>query len=295
VRGRAIGFINFGAFTGVRRFEQADLKLAEEFALRVAVALDNARLFAGEQRARTTVEEALKLRDVFLSVAAHELRTPITVLHGTLGLMKRRLERGIALSERDHRSIYTLLNQTRRLDRLIAALLDISRIQTGQLTLERSQIDLCALVRRVVDEVQPALEQHTIECDVLDEATLIEGDALRLEQVIQNLINNAIKYSPHGGPISVRVTRQMEQVCLSVSDQGIGIPPSAQDRLFERFYRAANVDSNKFGGLGIGLYVVKEITTLHGGTVSVQSVEGVGSTFTVCFPAAQPTPALTPS
>jgi signal transduction histidine kinase len=113
---------------------------------------------------------------------------------------------------------------------------------------------------------------------------LINGDALRLEQVLQNLIQNAIKYSPAGGPVTVRVEQQGETVRVAVADQGVGIPQEALPRLFQRYYRAANVDAGGIKGLGIGLYVVKEIVTLHGGTVTVDSAEGLGSNFTICFP-----------
>ena len=116
---------------------------------------------------------------------------------------------------------------------------------------------------------------------------MIDGDALRLEQVVQNLLQNAIKYTPGGGTITVRVEQHGQMGCIVVSDPGIGIPAEALPRLFQRFYRAANVEQGGIGGLGIGLYVVKEIVTLHSGTITVESAEGAGSTFTVCLPLTQ--------
>jgi signal transduction histidine kinase len=169
---------------------------------------------------------------------------------------------------------------------------------------------MAALVQRVIEEVQPTLEQHTVAYQPPEETLVIAGDELRLEQVIQNLIGNAIKYSPAGGPIVVRMMRRDrnacagqeratangEEVCIAISDQGIGIPDEALSRLFGRFYRAPNVDTDHFSGMGIGLYVVNEIVTLHGGDVQVDSTVGVGSTFTICLPLIeQPAAAQQPS
>jgi signal transduction histidine kinase len=115
---------------------------------------------------------------------------------------------------------------------------------------------------------------------------MIDGDAMRLEQVLHNLLQNAIKYSPAGWLVNIVVEQREQTACIAVTDQGIGIPQHALPRLFERFYRAAQGDTGGIGGLGIGLYVVKEIVMLHGGTITVTSTEGVGSTFTICLPLA---------
>ncbi len=137
---------------------------------------------------------------------------------------------------------------------------------------------------RVTDEVQPSLDQHTLVCDLPDQSLIIAGDEIRLEQVLQNLILNAIKYSPTGGQVLVRIEQQQNNAIVAVIDQGIGIPPDAIPMLFQRFYRAPNAIGASFGGLGVGLYVVKEIVTLHGGQVEVQSIEGQGSTFLIKLP-----------
>lgn len=128
------------------------------------------------------------------------------------------------------------------------------------------------------------LRQHTLQLLGPDEPVIIEGDALRLEQVLQNLIDNAIKYSPQGGPIIVRLEHQGRQVAISVSDRGIGIPPDALPHLFNRFYRVSSAGTRQVSGMGLGLYVVKEIVTLHGGSIQIDSREGDGSTFTVVLP-----------
>jgi signal transduction histidine kinase len=169
---------------------------------------------------------------------------------------------------------------------MILSLLDISRIETGRLDIERVPIDLCALVRRVVEELQPTLDTYIVECHAPSGSLLIDGDEVRLEQVVQNLLANAVKYSPRGGSIVVQVEQRADQAWMTVTDCGIGIPKHDQPHLFQRFYRASNADTQHMSGMGIGLYVVKEIVTLHGGTVAVESREGEGSTFTVCLPLA---------
>ena len=250
-------------------------KLAEE---------ERAQLLERERAARAEAQDAVRLRDQFLSIASHELKTPLTSLLGNAQILQRRLQREGGLAERNMRALNVIANQASRLNRMINTLLDISRIQTGQLTIERAPVDLCALARRVVAEVQPALMDHTVECQTAGEELIVVGDELRLEQVLQNLIQNAIKYSPAGGPVHVVVERRGGRACVSIVDRGIGIPESALSNLFQRFYRAANVEEQQISGMGIGLYVVKEIVTLHGGHVEVESIEGNGSTFTVCLP-----------
>jgi signal transduction histidine kinase len=128
------------------------------------------------------------------------------------------------------------------------------------------------------------LEQHEIEVMCAEPPVMINGDALRLEQVFQNLIANAIKYSPTGGLITMQVAQRDAYACVMVRDQGIGISAEAQRHLFELFYRAETTDTHRISGMGIGLYVVNELVTLHGGSVQVESREGAGSTFTVCLP-----------
>jgi signal transduction histidine kinase len=291
-RGRTFGVISLACTNARRCYDADDLLLADELARRAALALDNARLYREAQA-------AVQLRDQFLSVASHELKNPLTALLGNAQQLQRRAGREGKLSERNQRAIEMIVEQSARLNKMIAALLDISRIEHGRLSIEHRPVDMCALVRRVVEEVQPTIEQHTLACETPEESLVVAGDELRLEQVLQNLIGNAIKYSPAGGPIVVRLARRDpgirpkqgpgampggQQVCIAVTDQGIGIPPEALPRLFGRFYRAPNADSEHIGGMGIGLYVVNEIVTLHGGGVEVDSAVGAGSTFTVSLP-----------
>lgn len=279
VRGQAIGAIILLRGEGRPPFDADELRLAGDLAHRAAIALDNARLYHEAQ-------EAVRVRDAFLSVAAHELKTPLTTLYGNVQLLQRRSQREGTLNERDQRTLRIIFEQTGRLNKMITALLDLSRLQMGQFSIQPQPLDLAVLSRRVVDELQLSLERHLVSLDGVDSAAMVLGDELRLEQVIQNLIQNAIKYSPGGGLVQVRLVQDGANAILSVSDQGIGIPQSAIPNLFRRFYRASNVHDHHISGIGVGLFVVNEIVGLHGGRITVASTEGVGTTFTVYLPLA---------
>ena len=273
-----------GIFT--ERAERITVGLAAQ----TAIAMDNARLYQEAQ-------QAITIRDEFLSLAAHELKTPITSIMGYIQVLQRRAQREGQTNERDGRALQTIAEQAGRLNQLISSLFDLSRIQMAQLMLDWQIMDLAALARRIVEELQPTLEQHQVRliCDS-GQPLLVRGDALRLEQVVQNLLHNAVKYSPGGGQIDVcmEVVKPgadgLHNVCVSVIDHGMGIPAESLPLIFRRFYRAKNVEQNHISGVGVGLYVAREIVLLHGGNIDVESIEGVGSTFRVTLPLHQPLP-----
>jgi PAS domain S-box-containing protein len=237
-----------------------------------------------EREVRAQMEAATRMRDAFLTVLAHELRTPLTSLLGNAQLMLRRAQREGVLSGRDQRSLQVVVNQSERLNEMVSFQLDISRLHTGHLQIERVPVDVVALVRQVIEEVQAPLTGHSVTYSGPDTPLLVEGDGLRLFQVLNNLIQNAIKYSPEGGVVQVQVERQDATVRVAVNDEGIGIPQAELPQVFQRFYRASNVDEGQMSGFGVGLYLVKELVTLHGGTVDVVSEEGRGSTFLITLP-----------
>jgi signal transduction histidine kinase len=232
------------------------------------------------------------VRDTLLAIASHELKNPLTSLLGNAQMLQRRLAGKGSLSARDEQALSVIVDQARRMSTLIEALLDSARLESGQVQLEHLPLGLTALTERVVAEIQPTLAQHTLALISQGESLMIAGDDLRLTQALHNLIGNAIKYSPQGGTITVRLERRDQTACVSVTDEGIGIPAAALPHLFERFYRAENVNGTPTGGLGIGLYVVKEVVDRHGGTVAVESTEGQGSTFTICLPLLEGTAAV---
>jgi PAS domain S-box-containing protein len=285
-RGVTLGALSLGRTGNDQPYTPTDVLLAEELAQRAALAVDNARLYEEAQA-------AIRARDRFLSLAAHELRTPLTATQGNLQLARRRLVEGEAGAERVQRSLRLADEQLSRLTGMIDTLLDVSRLEDGQLSLTRTSVDVCALARRVVEQMEGGLTHHTVTCDAPASELIVSGDPLRLEQVIANLLQNAVKYSPSGGAIAVRVGRQNERAFIAVADQGAGIPAEALPHLFERFYRAPGADQHTTSGTGIGLYVVQEIVARHDGTVQVESTEGEGSTFTVWLPLALPSPSIT--
>ena len=274
--GRNLGLIQLSdKYTD--EFTEADEAILVQLAQLASVAIENSRLYSAAQ-------QALQVRNEFLSVAAHELKTPLTALLGNAELVQRRLVREGNLHERTQHSLEVLVVQARRLNKMIGDLLDLSRLETGQLRLEMVALDLHALVRRALAEVEPALTNHTLAYAGTDSAVTVVGDELRLEQVLHNLIQNAIKYSPDGGTVTVGLEQEPEVIRLWIADQGIGIPREALPNLFRRFFRADNAAARQISGVGIGLYVVHEIVERHGGTIDVASTEGAGSTFTVCLP-----------
>jgi signal transduction histidine kinase len=190
---------------------------------------------------------------------------------------------GQPIGEREQRGLSVVVEQARRLNRMVTSLLDLSRIQTGQLSIDQRPVDLSALTRRISEEVSPTLMMHTLHHEVPDRAVIMIGDELRLEQVLQNLLQNAAKYSPHGSKIKLKMDVVDDWACLSVADEGLGIPQEALPRIFNRFYRAPNA-AQQVSGIGVGLFVVRQIVELHGGRIDVQSTEGEGSTFYVWLP-----------
>jgi PAS domain S-box-containing protein len=264
--------------------DMTERKLAEEQQEQLW-AQERQLILEREERAR--MESAMRQRDMFLAVLAHELRTPLTSLLGNAQLLLRRGRHDHTLTERDQRHVEVIVSQSERLNEMVSLQLDISRLHTGQLLVERQPVDVAAVVRLVVEEVLPMVTMHTVTYHGPDAPVLVEGDRLRLFQVLQNLVQNAIKYSPAGGTVQLTVEARDTTAQIAVKDEGIGIPQAELPRLFQRFYRATNVDAQRIGGLGVGLYVVKELVTLHGGTVEVESEEGQGSTFIITLPLLQ--------
>ncbi|HEY1014692.1 MAG TPA: ATP-binding protein [Herpetosiphonaceae bacterium] len=276
VHGQRFGMLTLATLPGHAYDHAFDHELLTELARRIALAAENAQLFQQAQ-------QALEIRDQFLSIAAHELRTPMTSLLGYAQILQRRLQSSSALAERDQRGLVTIAAQANRLNDLIQSLFDISRLQTGQFTVHKIALDLVELVQRIVNENKNAIDTHTLTYVGEKEKLFVNGDALRLEQVVQNLIQNAFKYSQKGSGVIVSVEKRAHAVCVIVKDQGVGIPQQDLDHIFTQFYRAQH-QPEQVTGLGIGLFVVQQLVGLHDGTIEVQSREGLGSTFTICLP-----------
>jgi signal transduction histidine kinase len=283
-RGRPLGAMLLGRTKASGSYDEHDFALVEELAHRTALAAENARLYAEAQT-------AIRARDEFLSIASHELRTPLTPLELHIQAVRKRLPeivRGsLPFNWLEHR-LNVIGRQSERLARLIDELLDISRIVGGRLRLELEPVDLSELVRDLADRFQTAggNGKPAVRID-LDVAASVFGnwDRLRVEQVVANLLSNAVKYGS-SRPILLRMRSDGSVATLSVMDRGIGIAEADQERIFARFERAAS--ATQYGGLGLGLFITRQIVEALGGGVRVESELGRGSTFTVELPLAGP-------
>jgi PAS domain S-box-containing protein len=272
--GRAIGAITFVSAESGRHFVAADLSMAEELASRAALAIENSRLYAESQK-------AVALRDDFIYVASHELRTPVTSLKLYTEVLQRQAERGNL--DQIGKNLSKMNAQIDKLSVLIGDLLDVSRIEAGKLDLRDDEVDLSALVAEIVDAIQPTAPRHRIEVEGGITRT-VRGDRDRLGQVLTNLLTNATKYSPLADRVIIRLGEDGDRAFVEFQDFGIGIDSEHLERIFERFYRVNGSDDASFPGLGIGLYITSQIVRRHGGTISVSSRAGEGSVFHVELP-----------
>lgn len=285
VEGRIFGVLLVGTRRH-RRFVEADLDFLQIVADRVALAIDRARLYEAEQSARREAAEAgyaVRQRDEFLSVAAHELKTPVTSMRGLSEWLLRMADRGAQVTpEQQHRALVMIQRQAQNLSRLVTQLLEMSRLDANRLTLEFQEEDLTDLVRRAVDQAQTLTDKHQL---ILTAAPGVhaEVDAFRFEQVVTNLLDNAMKYSPEGGDVEIDLSRPTpDLVRLTVRDHGIGIPPGREAAIFERFFQAHR--NSHRSGLGLGLYLSQQIVREHGGRLVAEAASGGGSRFTVELP-----------
>jgi PAS domain S-box-containing protein len=226
-------------------------------------------------------KELDKRKDEFISMASHELKTPVTSLKGFLGLLQRRLT-----LQRDEKALHYLARmdaQVTKLTKLINDLLDLSKMQTGQLDYREERFDLDELVQEIVETVQETTQTHHLLLEGQTQAE-VSGDRDRIGQVLINLLNNAIKYSPQGDRVLVRVAISQNKALVSVQDFGIGIAKEHQHKIFERFYQVTDAEEKTYPGLGIGLYISYEIVKRHSGQMWVESKKGEGASFYFTLP-----------
>jgi PAS domain S-box-containing protein len=285
VEGRTIGVLQVGTHSA-RRFTEADSQFLQVVADRVALALDHARLYEAAQQARREAEAAgfaVRLRDEFLAVAAHELKTPVTSLRGLSELLLRRLDSPAASEVPRFRRILQLIQrQTLNLTRLVNQLLEVTWLDAGRLPLQRRPEDVRELVRQAVEEAQALTDHHELVL-VAPDAIYAELDGIRFQQVVTNLLDNAIKYSPGGGRIDVTLEQPApDRLRLAVRDRGIGVPRGHEARVFERYYQA-HARSHQ-SGLGLGLYVSQQLIEQHGGRLWFERPADGGSRFVLELP-----------
>lgn len=222
-------------------------------------------------------------RDLVANVS-HELKTPITAIRAHLENLLDGVE------EPNHEVLEVMLAQSERLGRLVEQLLDLSRLESGEVPLRREEVSLGPLVTQVMSEIEVASADRDVDVrsDVPDDLPSIEADPERVHQVIFNLVDNAVRFTPEGGEVRIQAHRHNGSVEVSVADTGVGIPPEALPRLFERFYRVDPARAREDGGTGIGLAIARSVVEAHGGTIRAESEPGQGSTFTFDLPVARP-------
>jgi signal transduction histidine kinase/response regulator RpfG family c-di-GMP phosphodiesterase len=296
---------------GADEFSESDERLAVTLATQVAVAYENARLYAEAQRhtielqqevadrklaeeerarmlireqaARAEAEQANRTKDEFLATLSHELRTPLTAILGWSHLLQTK-----SLDQENmDRALETIERNARSQSQLIDDLLDVSRIITGKLRIDMRPVELVPIIEAAIDSMRPTAQAKSIKFEVTCDKTAshVSGDSSRLQQVVWNLFSNAVKFTPEGGRVNVCLERSGEHAQIAISDTGQGIDPRFLPFIFDRFRQADGSTTRKYGGLGLGLAIVRHLVELHGGTINVHS-EGVdrGATFTVLLP-----------
>ena len=253
---------------------------------------ERTQLLVSEQAARTAAEEALRIRDELLAVVSHDLKNPLAAIKGNAQLLRKRLDHSSGTEPgRMVTALERIDEAQRKMNALINELMDFGRLQAGlPLTLQRRPTDIVALVREIVDDLQPSTEKHPIRVETAQAELKGRWDAERLERVLANLLSNAIKYSPDGGDIVVEISHTKADdspsggwAVVTVTDQGLGIPPDDMPHIFEWFRRAGGI-AGRISGAGIGLASSLHTVQEHGGAIDVESAPGIGSTFTVRLP-----------
>jgi PAS domain S-box-containing protein len=277
-RGHVVGVMTLAMSESGRIYRETDIAIAEEVARRAAMAIDNARLYQ-------EVEESSRTKDQFLAVLSHELRTPLTAILGWSNLL-----RAHRLEEKDvQAALDSIARNANSQAQLVEDLLEVSRIVTGKFYVDLQECDLSSLIKNAVETVQLSADAKEISLSLSCPASpcRVCGDQQRLQQVALNLLSNAIKFTPPNGRINVTVQDNGSMVELSVSDTGQGISAEFLPHVFDRFRQSDSSVTREFGGLGLGLSIVKHIVDLHSGAIEVTSEgEGKGATFTIRLPQA---------
>jgi signal transduction histidine kinase len=285
--GRAIGILTLH-FTAPVNFDDEYRNLLISVAQHSAQALDRARLYEATQQAKAEAETANRLKDDFVSIISHELRTPLNAMLGWTAMLRK----GSLDATTAARALQSIHDNATRQARLVDELLDFSRLQSGRLSLDMESFDLRRLLRDVVESMIPSAAARGIDLDLAPlPAVQLRGDPRRLEQVFFNVLGNALKFTESGGRVTIRATVSADTVHVRVTDTGAGIDPGFLPYVFERFRQGERASSRRYGGVGLGLSIARELVEAHGGRISAESEgAGHGSTFIIALPV-EPAPA----
>lgn len=254
--------------------------------------ITDAKRAEGElRRAKDRAEAADRTKSEFLNIASHELRTPLNALSLNLQLARSQVTRGVQV---DRAVLTRMEHQIRRLAEMIRDLLDATRLERGTLVMRPSAVELRSLVAATVEDFRGQTPNRPIVAQLPDRPITVEGDPNRLEQVVANLIENALKYSPEAAAVQIRLEAHGDGARLSVTDRGPGIPEGQKEKLFDRFFRVSSPETRDQPGLGLGLYIARSIVKAHGGQIGVESTPGTGSTFYFTLPRRAPELVTTP-
>ncbi|HKY52013.1 MAG TPA: GAF domain-containing protein, partial [Candidatus Limnocylindria bacterium] len=279
---RALGALGIRSYDAAVRYSEDDARMLSLFADQVAAALTTVEAFGRQRQAVEQLERLNRAKSEFVSIVSHEFRTPLTGIQGFSEMMR---DEDLSLEEmREYAG--DINKDAQRLNRMINEMLDLDRMESGRMTLHPERIDLNAVVDDVADRVRPNAPNHTLTLDLQRDMPPITADRDRMTQVVSNLLNNAVKYSPTGGRITVTTHATDSELRLDVRDEGLGIPPDAIESIFERYSRVDTQATKDIPGTGLGLPIVRQIVQLHGGRVWAESELGRGSVFHVVLPLA---------
>lgn len=288
-RTRTIGVLELLNKEEVEHFDEEDLERACAMANVAAVAIENARLYEAQEKLLKTIRDLEQSKSQFISVISHELRTPLVPIKGYACLLKKSPEK--ITPEAQNSFLDDILWQVDHLTMLIDDLFIVNDIETIRFNLDLEPCSFDVILKEA-QSVKPVPGSHTFKLEISPDllspgssSPVLRVDRLKFTHALVHLLDNAIKFSPDGGAITLSISpsRTSKEVVLSISDEGIGIPPQFQDRLFEKFFQIDSSSTRKFGGTGIGLYIVRKIVNAHGGKISYRS-EGKGTTFLLTFP-----------
>lgn len=275
-KGRPTGVVSFISCSEQKLFDESDFNFAKDFCNRIALTLENTKLYEEVKRDIEDRIAADEKKNEFISIASHELKTPVTSLKAYTQILQATF-----IEDENPQAVEMLSKMDKQVDkltRLIVDLLDVTKIEKGEMVFEKEKFDFNIMVREIAEEMQRTTKTHKIILQ-LNPCDPIKGDRNRISQVIVNFISNAIKYSPQKDEIVIKTSCENNKVRLSVSDMGIGIPKEEHPNIFKRFYRVSGRNNYTFPGMGLGLFISSEIIKRHDGKIFFESEDGKGSTF----------------